>query len=154
MKQLYPPPDQDVVEAGPEEVRETKRAPLHGRRPSHGALFGDSDATPPPKGKVRQLYPPPPEEDFASDASGLRGDTTETLRGDVETIRGYDTPSESPFESQTPFETFVSRDSIFISDEDEREERRRRARERADQRQRDENLEGDAPARETPREEE
>ena len=168
MKQVYPPPDH--VEASDEAPAEPdgsakKRPPMRGGRPTHGALFGSAEAAPPPKGKVRQLYPPPSGEDFGDESteparSGARSirdevDVTDTSDASLEygpndraeTISGYDRPSEVPLEDRTPFETTLARDSIFVADEQEREERRRRARERAEQRLRDEPPTlGDEPA--------
>ena len=126
MRQVYPPPGQDLAPpdeaVSHEEKGAAKRPPPLGRRPKHGSIFG-AKAQPPPKGKVRQLYPPPPEESFASTAPPPP--ETEEQAG------GYEEPSGSPFEA-------APRDSIFVSDEEELEERRRRARERAEQRERDE----------------
>ena len=139
MKQVYPPPGQaeTLEEAATEpESGAKKRPPMRGGRPTHGALFGAADAAPPPKGKVRQLYPPPPDEELVSE--GAEPTQRYEPSEDIETVSGYDEPSEAPFENQTPFETVVSHDSIFISDEQELEERRRLARERAEQRLRDE----------------
>ena len=91
MKQVYPPPGQaetsNEAAAEPEGTAK-KRPPMRGGRPTHGAMFGSADAAPPPKGKVRQLYPPPPDEEVAS------ADAEPTHRyepnEDVETISGYD----------------------------------------------------------------
>ena len=129
MRQVYPPPDQDLTasDEAPSHGKAgaAKRPRAAGRRPTHGAIFGATDAQPPPKGKVRQLYPPPPEASFASEAVPPPPDIEET-------VGGYDEPSGAPFEAAAP------RDSLFISDEQELEERRRRARERAKQGERDE----------------
>jgi hypothetical protein len=150
MKQLYPPADVEV-EPVVEDTSGRKPAPFGKRRPSHGALFG-GPAEKPPKGKVRQLYPPAP---FAETAPADAPDRVPfASERDAEArveIRGFD-------EAETPFETIVTsapepwlepeferdanpannaaerNDSLFVSSEEELEERRRRARERAEQR--------------------
>jgi ribonuclease G len=139
MKQLYPAAD---VEPEPVEEATNGRKPasLGKRRPSHGALFGGPGGRP-PKGKVRQLYPPAPLDETAV-AEGivepLSPERDEVVNVDID--RGFD-------ETGTPFETAVTsvrepwlepefepKDSLFVSSEEELEERRRRARERAEQR--------------------
>jgi len=102
MKQLYPPADVE-----PEQIAEgsgtQKPAPFGKRRPSHGALFGGPGESP-PKGKVRQLYPPPQESPEASAAPrpSLVREPFELERDEagarVEVDTGYD-------EAGTPFET-------------------------------------------------
>jgi ribonuclease G len=139
VRQLYPPPGSA---AEPESTGEAAppQPPLRAgkRRP---AFTGQGAA--PPKGKVRQLYPPSPEDE-----------TPNAVSSEPQTERGFD-------ETGTPFEAFVLseqsaaeetrapdwtrsgfeseaesavEDKLFISDEQELEERRRRARERADAR--------------------
>lgn len=151
MKQLYPAADV-VPEPVVEDTSGRKPAPFGKRRPSHGALFG-GPAEKPPKGKVRQLYPPAPfDETVIADAPDREPFAAE---GDDDggriQIRGFDG-------AETPFETVVASapepwlepeferdahpannaaerdDSLFVSSEEELEERRRRARERAEQR--------------------
>jgi hypothetical protein len=150
MKQLYPPADV-VPEPVVEDTSGRKPAPFGKRRPSHGALFG-GPAEKPPKGKVRQLYPPAPFDEAASAASDRQPFVPEREEnGAAVEIRGFD-------EAATPFETIVTtqpepwlepdferdahhagnaaerNDSLFVSSEEDLEERRRRARERAEQR--------------------
>lgn len=156
MKQLYPPAD-FVPEPAEENVSGRKPAPFGKRRPSHGALFG-GPAEKPPKGKVRQLYPPAPS-DATADAERTVREPFELERDKggtgAEVRHGFDEPGP-PFEAIEPsiaepwLEPEFERDagdeyaargpeterdgSLFVSSEEEREERRRRARERAEQR--------------------
>jgi hypothetical protein len=160
MKQLYPPADVEPEPPGDEGNR-PKPAPFGKRRPSHGAMFGGPGERP-PKGKVRQLYPPPPEpspESGSHERATFERPQFELERDDVssniEIDAGYDetgTPFETTvvtaaqdlwlepsFEPEVPETGAAGRDdSLFIATEEELEERRRRARERAEQRRRDE----------------
>ena len=126
VKQVYPP--SDVEPEPPEEGERVKRAPMGKRRPSHGALFGAPEAAPPPKGKVRQLYPPPPEGEAPFEIERIE------VSNGVEFDREYD-------RNGATFETIVEPaeptrdDSLFVTSDAELEERRRRARERAERRQ-------------------
>jgi len=122
IKQLYPPPDQegDVEERA--DNGDTKvRNPGFGRQP-RGPLMRPSDAPPVPKGKVRQLYPPPPEP----------GEVTMTMgSASIEDGRSLEDVGFAPAQEEPA-------DSVFVSDAEELDERRRRARERAEIRRRGE----------------
>ena len=114
VKQLYPPPGSEpepVVEGG----TAPKNPPMGRRRPSHGAMKRQPGAAPPPKGKIRQLYPPPPDDEF-----------------------------ETPMASQRP-EAHTPDSSLFVTDEDDLDERRLRARERAEERRREDAPDGGPP---------
>ncbi|MDQ6781167.1 MAG: hypothetical protein M3Z37_08485 [Candidatus Eremiobacteraeota bacterium] len=74
-----------------------------------------TDAPPVPKGKVRQLYPPPP---FSADAAEVELD------------------AESDDEARLPQTPARPSSSLFVDDAEELEERRLRARERAEARHR------------------
>jgi len=144
VRQLYPPPDTAAAE--PENTSEAAPAqpPLRTakRRP---AFSGQGVA--PPKGKVRQLYPPSPEEQ----TSGVTPSEPQIERGFDDTGTTFEafvlpqpTPAEessAPDWTRSGFESeaeSAAEDRLFISDEQELEERRRRARERADARRLDE----------------
>jgi len=118
VKQLYPPPDREVEVSPPPEdgARPVKG---FGRQP-RGPLMRPADAAPVQKGKVRQLYPPPPE-------------------GEEEIRR----PERVPVESTEVYERVAFDEagdegdgSVFVSDAEELDERRRRARERVEARRR------------------
>lgn len=80
-------------------------------------MMRDPKAQPPPKGKVRQLYPPPEfDEEYVEPGSAPAPVASDSANGPLE--------------------------SMFVSDAEELEERRRLARERALARRRVEN--GDA----------
>ena len=77
----------------------------------------EAGAEPPPKGKVRQLYPPPEfDEEYVEESS---------------------TPAPPSAQSDRD-----SNPSMFVNDVEELEERRRLARERADTRRRPDDAEG------------
>jgi hypothetical protein len=79
-----------------------------------------ADAAPVQKGKVRQLYPPPPEgEEAAPERAATPVDSTEMY----ERVAFDEAGDESD-------------GSVFVSDAEELDERRRRARERAEARRR------------------
>ncbi len=128
IKQLYPPPDQepDLPDDRAERTESGARNPGFGRQP-RGPLMRPSDAPPVPKGKVRQLYPPPPSPEDASD---------------------YE---EASSQTQSYHDGADRGGSVFISDAEEREERRHRARERADARRRGEDPRDDAGSSERER---
>ena len=102
MKQLYPPPG-SVEEPPPE--GSPKALPFASRRTPRGPMMREPNAEPPPKGKVRQLYPPPE----------------------------FDAISPAPRASAPLQELDEERssESIFVSGAEELDERRRLARERA-----------------------
>jgi hypothetical protein len=82
-------------------------------------MMREKGAEPPPKGKVRQLYPPP---EF-----------------DEEYVEENSSPAPAPVGREPEREP---QESMFVTGTEELEERRRLARERAEARRRDEN--GDA----------
>jgi hypothetical protein len=124
MKQLYPPPDVEPEAQPPDDGSPAvKPAPFGKRRPSHGALFGGPGVAP-PKGKVRQLYPPSLDTAGVVEAQIIA--TPEAPEPPAWTRSGFDADEET------------TRDGgLFVSGEQELEERRRRARERAEQRRLD-----------------
>ena len=135
IKQLYPPPDQDVESAERADNGEPAvRNPGFGRQP-RGPLMRPTDAPPVPKGKVRQLYPPPPEPDDTP--------AVDEQRSRAGASRFDSSEFAAPAQEQA--------DSVFVSDAEELDERRRRARERADARRRGEEASRDSVERE-PRE--
>jgi len=101
---LYAPPD--AAEAAASEAPEEAPRPAgsRGRFPRGPMLQKDPNAPPLPKGKTRQLWPPP-DDDAARDEF-----------------------------AETRESTASGASSLFVSDERELEERRRRARERAEAR--------------------
>jgi len=105
VKQVYPPPGSEAeppLDDGP------KPMPFASRRSPRGPMMRQPDAEPPPKGKVRQLYPPPEfDEEYVEEGSSPP-------------------PAAQPRDPQL--------DSMFVSDEAELERRRRSARERAEAR--------------------
>ena len=110
MKQLYPPPG---VEEEPPPEGMPKALPFASRRTPRGPMMREPGAEPPPKGKVRQLYPPPPfDEEYVEE-------------------NGAPAPSEGRQAESAPLE------SMFVSGAEELDERRRQARERADARRSD-----------------
>jgi len=119
VKQLYPPPN-DGVETGSEQPA-GKRA----KAASRGALMRPADAPPVPKGKVRQLYPPP-DVTAAPAAKPAEADTAvlSSLEDMDEDAGGIS------------LGTGASDSSLFVSDAAELEERKARARERAQERRR------------------
>jgi len=119
VKQLYPPPG---AEEEPKDDGGPKPLPFASRRNPRGPMMRDPHSEPPPKGKVRQLYPLP---EF-----------------DEEYVDGQSAPAPAaPPSDQAP--------SMFVSGPEDLEERRRSARERADARRSAENDSGDdaAPGR-------
>ena len=119
MKQVYPPPDQEEEPAdGPRGTN----APLRNAKSPRGPLMRPADAPPVPKGKVRQLYPPPPfDATVDSDPDRRERDTAN--------LEAFDDDAEPAFEAPS---------SLFVSDSEELEERRQRARDRAEARRRGE----------------
>ncbi|HLJ83154.1 MAG TPA: Rne/Rng family ribonuclease [Candidatus Eremiobacteraceae bacterium] len=122
MKQLYPPADMEETPLPPGAA---KPPPFDSRRTPRGPMMRGPGEPPPPKGKVRQLYPPPAEPTVESEPSH-RHDAIEPL--DVEHNHHIGAPEPNGT-------------SIFVSDAEELEDRRRRARERAEERRRAEALE-------------
>jgi ribonuclease G len=122
IKQLYPPPDQETEFAERADNGEAPvRNPGFGRQP-RGPLMRPSNAPPVPKGKVRQLYPPPPEPEVVQ----VTRDTAPR-----EDEPRFDDPGFAPLHDEQT-------GSVFVSDAEELDERRRRARERAEARRRGE----------------
>ncbi|HEV2037878.1 MAG TPA: hypothetical protein VGQ96_04650, partial [Candidatus Eremiobacteraceae bacterium] len=130
VRQLYPRPDQTAaVEEAPEPNEEaTKPKPGFGRQP-RGPLMRPTDAPPVPKGKVRQLYPPPAET----------GEVTAPVEA-------------TPANDEVHFDEVGDEQfgSVFISDAEELDERRRRARERAQARRRSEAGDGEGATQASP----
>jgi hypothetical protein len=118
VKQLYPPPGEEPQPQtdGP------KGLPFAGKRAPRGPMMRDPNAEPPPKGKIRQLYPPAQfDEEYVEESSAPPPELREPAAGPLE--------------------------SMFVDDEAELEERRRLARERADARRREtEELDRGEPA--------
>jgi len=120
VRQVYPPPDQEAVPADlvsseePAGDLEQPRKPGFGRQP-RGPLMRPSDAPPIPKGKVRQLYPPPDIDEAQTPAQ-----------------------RELPVYNPLAFDEAgdVESTSVFVNDAEELDDRRRRARERAEARRR------------------
>jgi ribonuclease G len=117
IRQVYPPPGQEpaVEEERVAGAESNAPKPAFGRRQPHGPMMRPTDAPPVPKGKVRQLYPPPP---------------------DVEEIPApqLDTHAYDP----VVFDEAGDEDSnsVFVNDAEELDDRRRRARERGGARRR------------------
>lgn len=107
MKQLYPPPG---TEEEPPPEGAPKALPFASRRTPRGPMMREPGAEPPPKGKVRQLYPPQPFDEEYVEENGA--------------------PAPSPGRQTEN----AALDSMFVSGAEELEERRRLARERADAR--------------------
>ncbi len=126
MKQLYPPPQEPGLDAlgqeRPDDGIPAPKKPGFGRQP-RGPLMRPTDAPPVPKGKVRQLYPPPPEP-AAAEVSRQEAPAFDRVV--------YDEAGDE------------TNGSVFVSDTDDMDDRRRRARERADARRR--SIEGGAEA--------
>jgi hypothetical protein len=120
MKQLYPPADMEVT---PLPAGAAKPPPFDSRRTPRGPMMRGPGEPPPPKGKVRQLYPPPAEPTGVSEPSH---GADEPIGAIHEHLVGTSEPNGT---------------SIFVSDAEELEDRRRRARERAEERRRTEALE-------------
>ena len=101
---------------------------------------------PPPKGKVRQLYPAPE----MADAAASPDDASVNGRHDGAEDRVFVPPIvEDRIEESAAERIDAAAGSIFVSDADELEDRRRRARERAEERRRIEP--NDEPQMESPR---
>ncbi len=137
MKQLYPPPDVEPEAQPPDDGSPAKKpAPFGKRRPSHGALFGGPGQAP-PKGKVRQLYPP--SLDAPEVVEVARGFDETGARFEAELVSAPEA-SEPPAWTRSGFDADDGNApdaGLFVSGEQELEERRRRARERAEQRRLD-----------------
>ncbi|MBC5826043.1 MAG: Rne/Rng family ribonuclease [Candidatus Eremiobacteraeota bacterium] len=102
-RQVYPPPgaEEDAApQVGP------KAPPMNAHRKPRGPMMREPGSPPPPKGKVRQLYPPPPVDAVFETSAG----------------------------SEPTAEPRSSGGSMFVSDAQERDERRQRARDRAENR--------------------
>lgn len=101
---------------------------------------------PPPKGKVRQLYPAP---EVADSAASSPDDALVNGRHEGEEV--VFAPPILDIEDSANERVDAAAGSIFVSDADELEDRRRRARERAEERRRIEPIdEPDAPAPKPP----
>lgn len=108
MKQLYPPPG---TEEEPPPEGAPKALPFASRRTPRGPMMREPGAEPPPKGKVRQLYPPPQFDEEYVEENGAPAPSSVASHADA-----------APLES------------MFVSGPEELDERRRLARERADAR--------------------
>jgi hypothetical protein len=91
---------------------------------------------PPPKGKVRQLYPAPELADLV--APQLDDAPVNGRHDDREQAVLVPPAIEARIEESASERVDAAAGSIFISDADELEDRRRRARERAEDRRRTE----------------
>jgi len=121
VKQLYPPPGTEEEPPPPEGM--PKALPFASRRTPRGPMMREKGAEPPPKGKVRQLYPPQQfDEEYVEE-------------------NGAPAPAPSAREPER-----VELASMFVSGDAELEERRRLARERSDAR-RGESSDEPAPIR-------
>jgi hypothetical protein len=132
VKQLYPPAD---MEDTPRPPGSEKAPPFDSRRTPRGPMMRKPGEPPPPKGKVRQLYPAPdlgdltvPQLDSAP-ANGRHEGAEQAV---------FVPPIEDRIEESAAERVDAAAGSIFISDADELEDRRRRARERAEERRRTE----------------
>jgi hypothetical protein len=143
VKQLYPPAD--MIDT-PRPPGVPKAPPFDSRRTPRGPMMRKPGEPPPPKGKVRQLYPAP---EFA----GLTVPAPEEAHGngryeDAEKAVFVPPVMEDRIEESATERVDAAAGSIFVSDADELEDRRRRARERAEERRRIEP--GDEPEAKTP----
>jgi ribonuclease G len=117
VRQLYPPPE--FESEGPV-AADSEPKPAQGRgRQSRGPLVRPADVAPVPKGKVRQLYPPPDPTDEVSANETTTSESAERYDKVVFDEAGDEIES-----------------SMFVSNEAELDDRRRRARERAEARRR------------------
>ncbi|HLW37705.1 MAG TPA: Rne/Rng family ribonuclease, partial [Candidatus Eremiobacteraceae bacterium] len=91
VKQVYPPPDQEEEPAdGPRGTN----APLRNAKSPRGPLMRPADAPPVPKGKVRQLYPPPPfDATVDSDPDRRERDTANLEAFDDDAEPAFEAPS-------------------------------------------------------------
>ncbi|HXN09103.1 MAG TPA: Rne/Rng family ribonuclease, partial [Candidatus Acidoferrales bacterium] len=120
VRQVYPPPGQEpapqdavTVEESASDTDQSPK-PAFGRRQPRGPLMRPSNAPPIPKGKVRQLYPPPDV------------DEAQAPQADVQVYNPLAFDEAGDVEST----------SVFVNDAEELDDRRRRARERAEARRR------------------
>ncbi len=117
VRQVYPPPDFER-EPEPQGEPETRKKQGLGRQP-RGPLMRPADVAPVQKGKVRQLYPPPPDIPDDKASGTIQADDTEIYDRVV-----FDEAGDE------------AEQSVFVSDAEELEDRRLRARERAEARRR------------------
>jgi hypothetical protein len=137
VKQLYPPAD---MEETPRPPGSAKAPPFDSRRTPRGPMMRKPGEPPPPKGKVRQLYPAP---ELADLTAPRLDDVPANGRHDVAEQTVLVPPSvEARIEESSTERVDAAAGSIFISDADELEDRRRRARERAEERRRIEPSDG------------
>ena len=145
VKQLYPPAD---MEETPRPPGSPKAPPFDSRRTPRGPMMRKPGEPPPPKGKVRQLYPAPEGADLAAP---LPDDVPVNGRHEGEDVVFAPPALELGIEESAAERVDAAAGSIFVSDADELEDRRRRARERAEERRRIEPIdEPDAPAPKSP----
>jgi hypothetical protein len=133
------------MEETPRPPGSEKAPPFDSRRTPRGPMMRKPGEPPPPKGKVRQLYPAP---EFADLAVPPLNDAPVNGRHEAEQVVFVPPAIEARIEESASERVDAAAGSIFISDADELEDRRRRARERAEERRRTEpndELGADAP---------
>jgi hypothetical protein len=130
VKQLYPPAD---MEETPRPPGSAKAPPFDSRRTPRGPMMRKPGEPPPPKGKVRQLYPAP---DASESTAPLDDALVNGKHQGPERHVFVPLPIEDRIEESAAERVDAAAGSIFISDADELEDRRRRARERAEERRR------------------
>jgi len=118
VRQVYPPPDFEREEE-PQGEPDTRKKQGLGRQP-RGPLMRPADVAPVQKGKVRQLYPPPP--DIPDEGAG--GGKSLSEDAEIYDRVAFDEAGDE------------AEQSVFVSDAEELEDRRLRARERAEARRR------------------
>jgi ribonuclease G len=165
VRQLYPPPDVTMETAESADAHDEEPSapkPGFGRQP-RGPLMRPPDAAPVPKGKVRQLYPPPEEEEIEETREGHETRDAEDARSEAvvqpqTATTAHDGGGRQSAAAPEP-DTDLPADvgfavevdsSLFVSDARELEERRRRARERAEARRRAQELEASLNAQGEP----
>jgi hypothetical protein len=133
VKQLYPPAD---MEDTPRPPGSEKAPPFDSRRTPRGPMMRKPGEPPPPKGKVRQLYPAPELGDLT--VPKLDSAPANGRHEGAEQAVLVPPSMEDRIEESADERVDAAAGSIFISDADELEDRRRRARERAEERRRTE----------------
>ena len=128
VRQVYPPPDFEREEE-PQGEPDTRKKQGMGRQP-RGPLMRPADVAPVQKGKVRQLYPPPP--DIPDEVAGAGKDLSDDT--DIYDRVAFDEAGDE------------AEQSVFVSDAEELEDRRLRARERAEARRRAQDESAEEPA--------